>query len=79
MDESIATVTLTLPADAALVLDALLADIDAPSQLAISGTAELQAVRTLSAALERELVEILKPDYEKLLHEARERLARQSG
>ena len=56
-------VTVTLPADAALVLDALFAGVDEPGPLQLSGPAELQAVWALSASLERVLVDTFRPEY----------------
>ncbi len=72
-------VTLILPADAALVLDALLADLNEPGTVLVDGAAELQALWVLSGALEKVLVDTFKPDYKDLLQAARERLAQEHG
>lgn len=67
-------VTITLSNDEALVLDALLADLDDQASIPITHPAERRALWNLSASLEKVLVEPFKPDYEKLLAAARERL-----
>ncbi len=78
MDESAPrAITLTLSADAALVLDALIANVDEPGRLEIAGPAELQAVWALSASLERVLVDTFRAEYRQLLQQARDRLAAQ--
>jgi len=72
-------VTVTLSADEALVLDALLATLEDRSPLRITHPAELRALWNLHAALEKVLVAPFKPDYERLLASARERLTDSAG
>jgi hypothetical protein len=72
-------VTVTLSNDEALVLDALLATLENQGPLRITHPAELRALWNLHASLERVLVAPFKPDYDRLLASARERLTDSAG
>jgi hypothetical protein len=54
-----------------LVLDAPPADIDEPGLVQINGSAELQAIGVLGAALERVQVDPFRPEYKGMLCDAR--------
>ena len=73
------TVTITLGADEALILDALLDPVDDLGPLEIRDRAELVAVWRLSGAFEKVLVGTFRPDYADRLKAARVRLAEQHG
>lgn len=53
-----------------LILDAPPADIDEPGLVQINGSAELQAIGVLGAALERVQVDPSRSEYKELLYDA---------
>lgn len=67
-------IRLELTGDEALVLFEFLARFDEDGTLAIQDQAEERALWNLHAVLQRQLVEILLPDYSDLLSDARSRL-----
>jgi hypothetical protein len=76
-------VTIRLTSDEALVLDSLLSRLDTGDDSAegrvVSDPSERAALWALSAALERDLPEPLRSDYDRLLAEAQTRLREMAG
>jgi hypothetical protein len=72
-----AEVNLQLGADEALVLFEMRADFRSESSLAVPSPAEGLALIRLNGALEKTLVEPLRPDYNELLQAARASLEAQ--
>jgi hypothetical protein len=72
-------INLAIGRSEALVLFEMLADFYSQPVLEISGPAERLALVRLHGALEKTLVEPLKPNYRAMIDEARSRLAAQSG
>ena len=79
MGSSSSQVTITLPSDAALVTEALLDKLEGPAMLDVRDPADVQALWTLSAVLEKKLPQLLDPQYKTLLGEARTRLQESVG
>ena len=79
MGSSTPQVTIVLPGDEALVTEALLDKLGGPAMLDVRDPADVQALSTLSAVLQKALPQLFDPKYKTILAEARTRLRESAG
>ncbi len=71
--------TVTLTADEALVLDALLDQVGGPGAIQLKDMADVGALWALNAAIEKQLPNLFAADYQERLEDARTRLREKVG